>query len=160
MSSPVFTETERKILALTQGTLPDSATPFADIAAAVGATEQEVIDLLSRLKADGTIRRFGATLRHQKAGYAHNAMVAWRVPEGRDADEIGKIMAARPEISHCYRRIRAPGWDFDLYTMIHGTRPGQCLEIAAQISAETGVPDYDVLESVKEMKKTSMKYFE
>lgn len=160
MSTPHFTDTERRILALTQGDLPDSPTPFADIAAAAGATEAQVIELLSRLKADGVIRRFGATLRHQKAGYAHNAMVAWRVPDGKDADEIGTFMAARPEISHCYRRVRAPGWDFDLYTMIHGTAPGECLQTAAELSKATGLTDYDVLESERELKKTSMKYFE
>jgi len=154
-----FTQTEREILRRVQGTLPDSATPFADIAAEVGTTEDEVLSLLRRMKDSKEIRRFGATLRHQKAGYAHNAMVAWRIPAGADVDAIGQTMAERPEISHCYIRRTTPEWTFDLYTMIHGQNPGDHARVVAELSKATGLTDYDVLESVKELKKTSMVYF-
>ena len=72
-----FSDKEKAALAILQRDLPDSATPFADVAALTGLTEAEVLGLVQRLKAEGVIRRFGATLRHQKAGYGHNAMVAW-----------------------------------------------------------------------------------
>ena len=71
-----FTETERAILRIVQADLPDSLTPYADIARTVGCTEEEVLDLLSRLKQSGAIRRFGASIKHQKTGWTHNAMVA------------------------------------------------------------------------------------
>lgn len=157
MSIPTFTKTEERILALAGGDLPLSAAPFRDIAEQVGCDEAKVVELLNRLKEQGIIRRFGATLRHQKAGYGFNAMVAWIVKE--DSDRIGKIMAARPEISHCYRRRTYPQWPYNLYTMIHGKSEGQCMEVAAELSAETGITDYTVLRSLKELKKTSMRYF-
>ena len=155
-----FSDKERKILAMTQGTLPDDAAPFADIARRADATEDEVLDLLRRMKASGEIRRFGATLRHQKAGYAHNAMVAWRIPDGEDVDAVGETMAARPEISHCYIRRTTPEWTYNLYTMIHGQSPGDHARVVAELSEATGLTDYDVLESVRELKKTSMVYFQ
>ena len=157
--SKEFTPTQQRILRRLQGDLPDSATPYADIAAEVGARESEVLALVDELKADGAIRRFGATLRHQKAGYGHNAMVAWRIGPDNDSEAIGTAMAERPEISHCYIRETKPGWPFDLYTMVHGQSPGDVQRIVDALAAETGLTDHAILESVRELKKTSMTYF-
>ncbi|MBU1249060.1 MAG: Lrp/AsnC family transcriptional regulator [Proteobacteria bacterium] len=158
MNRPEFTETEERILALAGGNLSRGPQPFKDIADEVGCSEAQVLELLNRLKDDTIIRRFGATLRHQKAGYGHNAMVAWIIGEA-DVDRVGEMMAARPEISHCYRRRTYPEWPYDLYTMIHGKNPGDCAELAARLSEETGLADYSILNSIKELKKSSMRYF-
>ena len=157
--APVFTDTQKRILALAGSDLPDSPTPFADIAAQSGTDEATVLALLARLKDDGTIRRFGATLRHQKAGYGHNAMVAWRVDDAEEALRVGEKMAARPEISHCYIRRTYPQWKYNLYTMIHGKNPGDTTRVVEEIMRETGVTDNQTLASLRELKKTSMRYF-
>ena len=154
-----FTPTEKQILRIVQATLPDSARPYADIAAQAGCTEDEVLKLLRSLKNGGQIRRFGATLRHQQAGYGFNAMVAWYIEEGFDADTVGQMMAQRPEISHCYLRPNCMDWPYDLYTMIHGRSREDCMNVVEELMAETGVTQYEVLFSLKELKKTSMKYF-
>lgn len=154
-----FSDKEKAALAILQRDLPDSETPFADVAARTGLTEAEVLGLVQRLKDEGVIRRFGATLRHQKAGYGHNAMVAWYVEDGRDLDEIGAIFTARPEISHCYVRRNCMDWPYNFYTMIHGKSPGDCMRVVEELIEATGVPQYDILESVRELKKTSMVYF-
>ncbi|WP_285906690.1 Lrp/AsnC family transcriptional regulator [Pseudodesulfovibrio pelocollis] len=153
-----FTQTEERILALAGTDLPDTEQPFLSIAEQAGVDEQTVIDLLADLKKRKIIRRFGATLRHQKAGYGHNAMVAWRVSPER-ADEVGEIFAARPEISHCYIRRTYPEWTYNVYTMIHGERPGQTDEVVAELEKITGIDDHCTLKSLKELKKTSMVYF-
>ncbi|MBA4357281.1 MAG: Lrp/AsnC family transcriptional regulator [Desulfovibrio sp.] len=158
-AAPAFTETEARILALAGADIPDGPTPFAAVAEHVNCTEDEVLALLTRLKQEGVIRRFGATLRHQKAGYGHNAMVAWRVDDPEEAQRVGKIMADRPEISHCYIRRTYPQWRYNLYTMIHGKNPGDCMEVVGAISQATGVTDYQILQSVRELKKISMRYF-
>jgi siroheme decarboxylase len=154
-----FTEGERIVLGLVQGDLPDSATPYADIAATAGIAEEEVIGLLTRLSELGTIRRFGATLRHQKAGYGANSMVAWYVESDKDIDEVGQMMASRPEITHCYRRRNCLDWPYNLYTMIHGKTQQDCLRVVLELSEETGVEQFDLLFSHRELKKTSMRYF-
>jgi DNA-binding Lrp family transcriptional regulator len=153
-----FSEIEEKILALAGKDLPDTEQPFKSIADQVGTDEQTVINLLADLKKRKIIRRFGATLRHQKAGYGHNAMVAWRVPADR-ADEVGEIFADRTEISHCYIRRTYPEWTYNFYTMIHGERPGHALEVVADLEKRIGIDDNCVLNSLKELKKTSMVYF-
>ena len=91
--STAFTDTERAILRIVQKNLPDSLTPYADIAREVGTDEATVIALLRKLKEGGAIRRFGASIKHQKTGWNHNAMVAWKArPEEVDdlAEEIEK----------------------------------------------------------------------
>jgi DNA-binding Lrp family transcriptional regulator len=153
-----FTEKEKRILRLVQDTLPDSATPFASIAHQAGALEADVLDLLKELKDTGCIRRFGATLRHQEAGYDCNVMVAWQVPQER-IQEISEIMSFRPEITHCYQRRSTQSWPFNLYTMIHAKSKDKCLQIIQDLANKTGLDRYEALFSIKELKKTSMRYF-
>ena len=154
-----FTDKERDILRIVQKNLPDSLTPYADIAAATGATEEEVLALLRGMVADGAIRRFGASLKHQKAGYSHNAMVAWIV-SAEDADAAGKKAAEHTLISHVYYRpSSAPDWPYELYTMIHGRDPDEYKGVIAELRATTCLDAFAVLESIKELKKTSMTYF-
>lgn len=154
-----FTEKEREILRIVQKNLPDSLTPYADIATSVGVEESEVLNLLRGMAEDGSIRRFGASLKHQKAGFAHNAMVAWIVkPE--EADAAGEEASRHPLISHCYYRpSSAPDWPYELYTMIHGRHPDEYKEVIASLRATTVLREFAVLESLREMKKTSMTYF-
>lgn len=153
-----LTELDKTVLRRVQGNLPDSATPFADIARETGTTEAHVLALLGRMKETGQIRRFGATLKHQKAGYGANVMVAWFVPE-EDVDRIGAIMAERPEVSHCYHRVNCLEWPYNLYTMVHGRTADDCRAVVDALCRATGLDDYAMLFSLKELKKVSMRYF-
>ncbi len=159
MSPSEFAENEKKVLRVTQADLPDSETPFAELAREAGISEQEVLELLHRLKEKGYIRRFGATLRHQQAGYGHNAMVAWFVHGDDNVQRVGKIMAARPEITHCYERDSCLDWPYNLYTMVHGRNREECMRVVKELVQETGVDQYEMLFSYEELKKTSMQYF-
>jgi DNA-binding Lrp family transcriptional regulator len=85
-------------------------------------------------------------------------MVAWRVPEER-IEEVGKAMARFRAVTHCYQRKTCKGWPYNLYAMIHGDNREECHEIAKRMSGKVGIPDYVLLFSEKEFKKTSMNYF-
>ncbi len=154
-----FTEQERAVLRMVQSSLPDTATPYADIARAVGTSEEAVLALLQKLKDDGAIRRFGASIKHQKTGWNFNAMVAWVVPE-EEAEAFGQKAAQHSHVSHCYfRPSSAEDWPYTLYTMTHGRSEEECQQVIAEIQEATGVSQYAALESIKEFKKTSMTYF-
>ncbi len=86
-------------------------------------------------------------------------MVAWRVDETRVQD-VGSIMASFDEVTHCYRRNPAATWPYNLYTMVHAFSKKECRDIVARISEAVSVDDYCLLFSKKELKKTSMKYFD
>jgi DNA-binding Lrp family transcriptional regulator len=151
-------ESDKKVIALIQGDLDLAPRPFARAAEMAGMSEEEFIARVRSLKERGVIRRFGATLRHQEAGFSSNAMVAWIVP-GEKVEEVGRTMAGFKEVTHCYQRVPRKGWPYNLYTMIHGDNRDQCIRIAARMSMESGVKEYALLFSEKEFKKTSMAYF-
>ncbi len=159
----LFTELEKTILAAVQEDLPLSPTPYAEIAVKCGTDEQTVLDLLRRLRDEGVIRRFGATLRHQKVGFAHNIMVAWEVPAtlgAAERDAAGELLAAHPQVSHCYwRPCAVPDWPYTLYSMLHGHSEAECLAVVQELSSRTGLTQYACLASLAELKKTSMHYF-
>lgn len=153
------TSLEKKVIAAIQGDIPVTQRPYRDLARKAGISEAEFIETLVRLKQSGIIRRFGATLRHQKSGYAANAMVAFMVDTDQ-VDELGEKMAAKKWVTHCYHRPPAADWPFNLYTMIHAATEDQCRKMAAEMAAQPGIQDHAVLFSRQELKKTSMVYFE
>jgi DNA-binding Lrp family transcriptional regulator len=154
----MLTQLEKKVIASIQGDIPITRAPYRDLAEKLEIPEAEFLRILKDLCKQGVIRRFGATLRHQKTGFAANAMTAWKVDEMR-IEDVGEKMAVHPAVSHCYRRDPAGDWPYNLYTMIHATDVETCRRIARQLSAATQVKDYQQLFSRRELKKTSMVYF-
>jgi DNA-binding Lrp family transcriptional regulator len=148
----------QRVIKQLQADLPLCSHPFREIAHRVGATEEQVLSLVSQYLEQGVIRRFGAILGHQRLGFVANGMGVWRVPE-EDAARVGEIMAGFPEVSHCYQRPSSPAWPYNLYTMIHGASYEECEQVAARISRKTGIRDYRLLFSTRELKKTSMVYY-
>ena len=149
---------DKKIIGLLQDDMPMDPRPFAIMAGQVGITEEQFLSMVKSMVDSGIIRRFGATLHHQKAGFSANAMVAWIVPDSK-VEEAGRIMAGFREVSHCYQRVTQGDWKYNVYTMIHGNSRDECREIARRISKNSGINEYAVLFSEKEFKKTSMEYF-
>lgn len=154
-----FTEQEKELIRHLQDDLPLTPEPYADIGAAVGMTQEEVLEKVRGWQKDGTIRRLGAMVRHQRLGYNANAMSAWEVPDGR-VEEVGKALAAAREVSHCYERACPGGWSYNLFAMIHAADREGCERVAAELSRQTGIDRYELLFSSREFKKISMKYFQ
>lgn len=151
-------ELDRKVVRLLQGDLSLDRSPFALMAKELGISERELMDRIKALKVRGVIRRFGATLRHRKAGFRSNVMVAWSMPDEL-IDEAGRIFSRFPEVTHCYQRKRQRDWNYNLYTMVHAGNREQCSRIAKHMSRSVGIDDYLLLFTEKEFKKTSMEYF-
>ena len=101
---------DKKIIGFIQGDLPLDLRPFAVMADKIGITEDECVERIRSLKEKGIIRRFGATLRHQEAGFSSNAMIAWLVPDDR-VEEVGRTMADFREVTHCYQRRPEKDWN-------------------------------------------------
>ena len=154
-----FTPTQKDILRIVQADLPDSLTPYADIAREVGTSEEAVLELLRSLKEEGVIRRFGASIKHQRTGWNVNAMVAWIVERER-VEEVGTKASEHDHVSHCYYRpSSAEDWPSELYTMVHARSNEECTKVIEELRAMTGLGDYLVLTSIRELKKCSPTYF-
>ncbi len=148
---------DQEILKFIQADLPLTSNPFQGLANSLNITEKEIINRIQTWQDQGIVRRFGAILRHQKAGYDNNAMVAWMVDE-TEADKAGQIMAGHPNISHCYLRDVPSDFAYALFTMIHARSEKELEEIISNISKETEIKDFTILKSMQELKKTSMQY--
>lgn len=158
------TEKEKLILGFVQNSLPDSTTPFADLAKKIDMPEADILNFLRLLASKGIIRRFGAVLNHDIAGYKGNIMVAWLVPistnnETGKIHELGALFAAQKEVSHCYHRPGNKFWPYNLYTMVHAPNLEDCMKIVENMALQSGLEKYQILPTLKELKKTSMHYF-
>ncbi|HON38451.1 MAG: Lrp/AsnC family transcriptional regulator [Desulfomonilia bacterium] len=147
---------DRKLLWLIQDDLPVEKRPFDAWAQTLGIEPGELISRLELLRRQGVIRSVKAILRHRQTGFSSGAMVVWAVP-GDQVDRIGRELACRREVSHCYER---PGFgEYNLFSMIHGRTDDEVLRVIGEISSELGIDRYRVYWSLRELKKSSMNYF-
>ncbi len=125
--------------------IPHTLTPFKDWGVSCDELRED-LDLRR-------MRRFGAILRHQEAGFADNAMVCFNTTNG------GDILAQKPYISHCYERPAFEGFPYTLYAMMHAQSAEELDRQIKEAAESIGNPDYVVLRSVRELKKTSFRFF-
>src|SRR4030042_4790869 len=111
----MLTEIEKKIISLMQDDMAITERPYLRMAKTLSISEEALLAHLNDLCDRGIIRRFGATLRHQKSGYLPNAMAAWKVEENR-IEEVGKKMSRFRQVCHCSRRKPGGGGPDNLYT--------------------------------------------
>ena len=149
---------DKQIIRALQGNFPIVSQPYKQIAEEIGIDEETLLRRLNSMKETGVLRKMGAVLRHLDVGYRANALGVWVVaPE--HMDEVAEKMCDHPEVTHCYDRNTTPDWPYNFYTMLHGQTEKDCIELARQLSEETGIKDYQLQFTEKEWKKTSMKYF-
>ena len=160
MPAPDLSDLELATIRVVQHDLANVERPFAVYAEqiGIGATEDDVLDVLRSLKERKLMRRFAAVMNHRSAGFKANAMGVWAVPDDR-LDEIGPQMAGFAAVSHCYRRPTYDDWPYSVFTMVHGRTARDCEATIDAIRTETGVDEYCLLWSVKEYKKVRLEYF-
>ena len=125
--------------------IPHTLTPFKDWGVSCDELREDLA--LKRM------RRFGAVRRHQEAGFAYNAMVCFNAANG------GDILAQKPYISHCYERPAFEGFPYTLYAMMHAQSTEELDRQIKEAAESIGNPDYVVLHSVRELKKSSFRFF-
>ena len=163
-------DADRALVRALQGDLAGDARPFALAAArasellgrAVG--EDEALERTRALVEARAVRRFGAMVRHRKMGFACTIRISINVPD-EQVKRAGVLLALPAGVSHCYQRPRRAAWPWNLYTMIHGRDRAECGRVAGKLHAalaEAGIEAAPprMLVSVREFKKTSMRYFE
>ena len=154
--------------------IPHSLTPFNDWGVSCDELRE---DLVSK-----RMRRFGAILRHQEAGFAFNAMVCFRIDDNcegfvsRDSgskagmtletliSQAGALLASNPHVSHCYERPTFENFPYNVYAMMHANSAEQLDQIIADCvrslsELQSRPVEYAVLYSLRELKKTSFKFF-
>ena len=142
-----------------QKDLPLKERPFDEMASHLDYIDaSELLKRIEYFRDCGIMRRYGASLRHHKAGFSANAMSCWSVPPDL-LEQAGRRMASYKAVSHCYQRQTSEAWTYNVFAMIHSRSHDECETIAKQISNDTGLSDYILLYSTKEYKKEKVQYF-
>lgn len=148
---------EIQLAQLIQKDIDAVSRPFESIAQKMEISDADVIQSIKKLSRDGLIRKFGAILRHRKAGYKTNALIVWSVP-AKQAEKVGKFFSSFPFVSHCYERKPSFKNKYNLFTMIH-SQTEDIDSLARELSASSKINDFLILNSIEEYKKTSPEYF-
>lgn len=126
-------DTDRRLLNRLQEDLPLTPRPYADVAAELGVTEQDLLDRLARMKADRIITRFGPFFDAAAMG-GDFCLCAMAVPEAKFETVLTKVNA-HPEVAHNYERTHRLNMWFVLAT----ETPEAITATADAIERETGI---------------------
>jgi len=148
---------ERNILSAIQHGLPESLSPYQDIAKDLGISVDQLLGVLRKWKSEKKIRRVGAIVNHFQIGHGAGAMVVWNVPQDR-IDEVGQLFASLPKVSHAYQRPVQKHWPYNLYTMVHASDNEELERALGAMSHASGICDYRALKTVRELKKVPPTY--
>ncbi|WP_165839074.1 Lrp/AsnC family transcriptional regulator [Roseicella frigidaeris] len=130
-------ETDRRLLDDFQRDLPLEPRPYAAMARELGLEEAEVIARLAALQDCGAISRIGAVVRPNTAG--RSTLAAMAVPADR-LEEVGALVAALPEVNHCYEREHR----LNLWFVVTAAGAVGVAAALARAAAATGLPVLDL----------------
>jgi DNA-binding Lrp family transcriptional regulator len=153
-----YDELDIAVIRALQGDMPVIEEPYAPAAAALGITQERLLDQLAGMQERGILRRVAAILYHRRAGFSANGMGVWKVPD-EQIFEIGCRMAAVRGVSHCYQRPTYEDWPYSVFTMAHGRSKEQCDAVLDSIAESTGISERATLYSSTEFKKIRLLYF-
>jgi len=150
---------DRTIINTLQQDLSLSEKPFDIISERLSMNPDEFLSHCQALLQRGVMRRFSASVSHNKLGFTANAMACWIAPPGM-VEAAGKKIALFPEVSHCYERRTNSIWPYNLFAMIHADVKETCRAIADKICSGTGLDRNELilLFSTRELKKTRLRY--
>ncbi|MFH1504983.1 MAG: Lrp/AsnC family transcriptional regulator [Candidatus Omnitrophota bacterium] len=93
---------DKQLLDLLQNNFPIIARPFSCIAQSFKITEQEVIDRIQKMKAEGIIRRIGPVFDAKSLGYT-SSLFALKVPESQE-EKAANYISTLKGVTHNYKR--------------------------------------------------------
>ena len=125
----------RRLLNDFQHDFPLSPTPYADMAARLGVTEQEVLASLQALRESGAISRIGAVVRPNRVGAS--TLAAMAVPPA-ELEAVAALVSGYTEVNHNYEREHR----LNLWFVAQASDTVQLQAVLDEIAARTG---YEVL---------------
>ncbi|HEU5177784.1 MAG TPA: AsnC family transcriptional regulator [Burkholderiales bacterium] len=131
-------ELDRRIVSELQGGFPLCERPFAEAAARLGTTEDELLSRLKNLLRGNTLTRFGPLYDAERLGGAFS-LCAMRVPP-EDFERVAALVNAHPEVAHNYEREHR----LNLWFVLALASPSDKEQILKTIARETGYPVLDL----------------
>lgn len=127
-----------KIINALQGGFPVSERPYAEVAARIGLSEDDLLARLRRLLDDGVLTRFGPMYHAERLGGALT-LAAMRLPPD-DLERVAAIVNGFREVAHNYARDHA----FNMWFVVATEAPEDIATVIADIESATGYPVYNL----------------
>jgi DNA-binding Lrp family transcriptional regulator len=121
-----------------QGGFPIVGRPFRGVAARLGMTETDLIQMLRRLLDEGLLSRFGPLYDASRLG-GSVTLAALAVPEP-DFERVAGLVNALPAVAHNYRREHA----LNMWFVVASERPEGVAECLSTIAGLTGLQVYNL----------------
>ncbi|MBN1602647.1 MAG: hypothetical protein JW915_13645 [Chitinispirillaceae bacterium] len=144
---------DRKVLSVVQKPLELVSEPFVTFAEKLNTDVETVLHAIKDLMERGIIRRIAGIVKHNKAGFTHNAMVAFEV-EDACCDDAGMKLSSLPFVTHCYKRKPYHDWPYNIYVMMHARNADDFDQKIAAMKELFPFKSVSVLKSIKEYKKS------
>jgi DNA-binding Lrp family transcriptional regulator len=134
---------DRRIINTLQNGFPLCAAPYSQAAAQLGIGEEELLQRLQKLLADGILTRFGPLYHADRMGGALT-LAALKAPAER-FEKIAAIVNAFPEVAHNYERSH----ELNMWFVIATEQPQRQREVIEAIEAATNLKVYDFPKSAE-----------
>ena len=129
---------DRAIVNDLQGGFPISERPYAEVAARLGLTEDDLMRRLDALLENGTLTRFGPMYHAERLGGALT-LAAMKIPP-QDFERVTQIVNAFPEVAHNYAREH----EFNMWFVLATETPERIGEVIEAIERATGCRVYNL----------------
>jgi len=129
---------DRAIVNGLQGGFPVSDRPYAEVAAQLDLTEDELIRRLDALLENGTLTRFGPMYHAERLGGALT-LAAMKIPAS-DFERVAGIVNAFPEVAHNYAREH----ELSMWFVLATETPERIDEVIGVIERATGYKVYNM----------------
>jgi len=150
----------RALVRLLQGDLPLVERPFSRLASTLAdcgydADEQQVFDDVRALARSGVVQRLRVTT-HARTEPWRLALTVWVNP--RKPDEAGDVIAAFPEVVHCFDR-RVPGSGKAIVAIVETPDRASLDRTIGRIRSASDLDAPRIAYPLRELKRAPMRYF-
>ncbi len=129
---------DRDIINNLQGGFPLCERPYAEAAAKLGLTEDDLIQRLDTLLERGTLTRFGPMYHAERLG-GELTLAAMKIPAD-DFERVAEVVNGFPEVAHNYAREHA----FNMWFVLATETPPRIHEVIGEIEKATGYRVYNM----------------
>lgn len=130
-------DTDRRIINTLQGDLPVCERPYREAAGRIGITEDELLERIQTMLADGVLTRVGPLFQIERMGGAFT-LAALAAPE-EGFDDVAAKVNALPQVAHNYRRTH----DMNMWFVIATETPEEIDRVIDRIEQDTGCKVYN-----------------
>jgi siroheme decarboxylase len=139
-------EIDKKLLNILQKEFPLEEQPFLIVARRCGISEEEALERIQKMKAEGIIRRIGAIFDGAKLGRV-STLCAARVPEDK-IDVFVQTVNANKNVTHNYRRDS----EYNIWFTVSAATAKELESFLANVKKKTGINDIWDMRTIRTFK--------